>query len=340
VLAGVAGTLVVLVALVALAGLARLAADAVRLRRLRRSLAPAGPAVQARLAMWHERLGLHRPVRAVVAPAGVAPFTLGWRRPVVALPEGLTGAALDAALTHELAHVARADFAWHAAQRVVVALCRAHPLVPVLARGLDLDRERAADAAVLTHQPSSRRTYADLLLTYATLPPPAFTLGILPGSSSLKHRIDAMYQPLPNRIALLAGRALAAAALTLVAALAVVASAPSADAQSGAAEAPVFTVVDEMPEMVGGLEAFAERLTYPQIARLAGIEGRVLVQFVVDAEGAVRDATVIEGVHEALDAAALDAVEGSAFTPGRQRGEAVKVQLVLPVTFKLPPDEE
>ncbi|MEM0964435.1 MAG: TonB family protein, partial [Bacteroidota bacterium] len=179
-----AGTLT----LVAFASLLR---SLVAVRSVRRSLAPAGSEAHDAVADARQRLGIRRAVSVAQAPAGVAPFTVGWRRPLVALPADLSAEALDAAVLHEVAHVRRSDFAWHAAQRAVTAVFAAHPLAWVLGRGLDLDRERAADALVLASG-TSPKTYADLLFSYATLPAPPLALGATHGSSALKSRIDAM----------------------------------------------------------------------------------------------------------------------------------------------------
>ncbi len=97
----------------------------------------------------------------------------------------------------------------------------------------------------------------------------------------------------------------------------------------------VFVVVEEMPKLIGGLESLMADLTYPELARRAGIEGTVFVQLIVDKDGSVYDAEVVKGAHEALDAAALEAVRKARFEPGLQRGEPVRVRYALPVRFQL-----
>lgn len=89
------------------------------------------------------------------------------------------------------------------------------------------------------------------------------------------------------------------------------------------------------PEIVGGPDALYERVVYPEEARDAGIEGRVLVQFVVDEGGAVTEAHVLQSPDPRLSSAALDAVRGVRFTPGRENGQPVRVQLTLPIAFSL-----
>lgn len=100
-------------------------------------------------------------------------------------------------------------------------------------------------------------------------------------------------------------------------------------------EPEIFLVVEQDPELIGGLEGLQKSIRYPEIARKAGIEGRVFVQFVVDEKGNVIDPVVTRGIGGGCDEAALDAVRKAKFKPGKQRGRAVKVQYSLPVTFRL-----
>src|SRR5690606_35965159 len=111
---------------------------------------------------------------------------------------------------------------------------------------------------------------------------------------------------------------------------------PTADAQVEEEEEPdVFVVVERMPELIGGLQSIQSKIVYPEIARLAGIEGRVMVSFVIDEEGNVLNPVVVRGIGGGCDEAAVEAVRKAKFTPGMQRGRPVRVQFTLPVTFKL-----
>ena len=348
------GAAVLLAALLAAVHLARLTWSLAGVAGARRRLAPAGADAQAAVDDARQRLGVARPVSAVVAPAGAAPFTLGWRRPLVALPDNLSDAAREVAALHEVAHVRRADFAWHLAQRVVVAVFAAHPLAWVLGRGLDLDRERAADAAVLDACPGRRRTYADLLFSYASLPAPALAVGAAGGSSFLKHRIDAMTSPLsPARTRRLARWGRMGGLLTLAIAAGLAATVASASEPSvvppavllDAQVAPrdttdeVFDVAEVQPELIGGLEGVQARLEYPELQRRAGVEGMAVLQFVVSREGAVTDLRVARSSgNDGLDQAAIVAVQSARFEPGTQRGEPVRVRFALPISFRLGKD--
>jgi protein TonB len=100
-------------------------------------------------------------------------------------------------------------------------------------------------------------------------------------------------------------------------------------------EPEIFVVVEKQPELVGGLAKLQRSIVYPEIARKAGIEGRVFVQFVVDERGRVNNPKVIRGIGGGCDEAAIAAVQKAKFKPGMQRGRPVKVQYSLPIVFKL-----
>lgn len=100
-------------------------------------------------------------------------------------------------------------------------------------------------------------------------------------------------------------------------------------------EPQYFVAVEQMPEPIGGIAAIQSKIIYPEIAKRAGVEGRVYINAFVDENGNVTKAIVLKGIGAGCDEAALKAVEATKFKPGRQRGKAVKVQVSVPVIFKL-----
>ena len=100
-------------------------------------------------------------------------------------------------------------------------------------------------------------------------------------------------------------------------------------------EPTYFVAVEEMPEPIGGIAAIQAKIVYPEIAKRAGVEGRVYINAFVDEHGNVTKAVVLKGIGAGCDEAALKAVKETKFKPGRQRGKAVKVQVSVPVIFKL-----
>ena len=110
-----------------------------------------------------------------------------------------------------------------------------------------------------------------------------------------------------------------------------------------AAEMPtnqVFQAVEQMPQFPGGYEALFKYLSsnikYPPMAAENNVQGRVVVQFIVDKTGKVGEVTVVRSVDKELDKEAVRVCKSlPKFTPGRQNGQAVSVWYTLPVSFKL-----
>jgi TonB family protein len=95
-----------------------------------------------------------------------------------------------------------------------------------------------------------------------------------------------------------------------------------------------------MPQHPGGTKGLqkylSENIKYPPEAQKKGIQGKVFVSFVIDEEGNVTDAKVAKSVDPLLDAEALRVINGmQKWTPGKQRGKAVKVAFTLPINFAL-----
>ncbi len=101
-------------------------------------------------------------------------------------------------------------------------------------------------------------------------------------------------------------------------------------------EPEIFEIVEQMPELIGGISGLQSKARYPEIARKANMEGRVIVQFIVDENGDVSEPTVSRGIGGGLDQEAIRVItEHAKFIPGRQRGRPVKVKFSLPIQFKL-----
>lgn len=107
-----------------------------------------------------------------------------------------------------------------------------------------------------------------------------------------------------------------------------------------ASESEVFFIVEDMPEFPGGelaLRQFiANSIKYPVIAQENGIQGRVYVTFVVDADGSVSNPRIARGVDPSLDKEALRVVGLlPKWKPGMQRGKPVRVSYTVPINFQL-----
>ncbi|NBB99871.1 MAG: TonB family protein [Bacteroidetes bacterium] len=110
---------------------------------------------------------------------------------------------------------------------------------------------------------------------------------------------------------------------------------PPSNEEEGDDEPEIFQVVEDMPQPVGGMAGIQQRINYPDIARRAGVEGRVIVQFVVDENGNVQNPQVVRGIGAGADEEAIRVLRETEFTPGMQRGRPVPVRMSWPVTFRL-----
>ncbi len=99
--------------------------------------------------------------------------------------------------------------------------------------------------------------------------------------------------------------------------------------------AKIYDVVDQMPEIEGGIKEVYKNIKYPRAAVSGRVEGRVFVKFVVDENGKVKNPKVIKDIGAGCGAAAVEGIKKVKFTPGKLNGQPVKVYYTLPVSFKI-----
>ena len=102
----------------------------------------------------------------------------------------------------------------------------------------------------------------------------------------------------------------------------------------------VFDVVEEMPSFPGGQGALmsflSSNIKYPVVAQENGVQGRVIVGFVVERDGSITDVKVMRSVDPSLDREAQRVVRAMPkWKPGKQNGSAVRVKYTVPVVFRL-----
>lgn len=102
----------------------------------------------------------------------------------------------------------------------------------------------------------------------------------------------------------------------------------------------IFDVVEQQPQFPGGQSALlswlSQNIHYPPVAEENGIQGRVVVSFVVEPDGSISNVQVVRGVDPSLDKEAVRVTKQMPkWQPGKQNGQAVRVKYNLPVTFKL-----
>lgn len=102
----------------------------------------------------------------------------------------------------------------------------------------------------------------------------------------------------------------------------------------------IFFTAEQQPEFPGGMtelmKFLQKSINYPVSCKKEGIQGRVIVQFVINKDGSICEANVVKPVHPQLDAEAIRVINAMPnWTPGKQKGERVRVRYTLPVSFRL-----
>lgn len=337
------GLLTILAVAGAIVGVGRLAASMISLAGLRASSRPVvDPQVRDLVRDYADEIGFNRRVEIRAVPGIASPMSAGVLRPVILIPESAP-ADLDLIVLHELIHHRRRDVVRTLVARFIRAVFFVHPLTHALCRRLDAFVEIDCDTEVVSKHGVSRKAYASLLLRYA-VPRSSDILALKLGSeqSLLRKRLDAMQHPAnmlrTHPVAVILGVLLLGAVTTFAACTDTFVGANDHSGDAAAypqSDQEVFVIVEEMPKLIGGLEELQSKIEYPALARRAGVEGRVYVQFVVNMEGVPEDIVITRGIGAGADEEAVRVISTMRFTPGKQRGQIVPVKMSLPVSFRL-----
>ena len=235
----------------------------------------------------------------------------------------------EAVLLHELVHVARQDNLWRLLQTVIVCLCWFHPLVWWLHRRLILESERACDEAVV-RRTRDGESYAQGLFKAAR-----FSMGLdVPGfsgmaRSGLSARLATILKPIKEKDhPMLRLTIMLVIAVGFVGASGAVATDPSAEPTM----AYDLTELDVAPQIVSQV-----RPEYPKALRVTGTEGKTVIEFIVDAVGNVKNASVVKSTHPEFEAPSVAAVSQWKFKPGLKDGNPVNTRLQVPIVYSLNP---
>ena len=313
-----------------------------------------------RLADWLP--GRVENVRLVVHNRDIAPFS--WMRYIVLSRKDLEENGREI-LIHELAHI-RNHHSW---DLLLADLCIFvqwfNPAAWLLKQELQTIHEYEADDTVLREGVDAKKY--QMLLIKKAVGTRLYSMANSFNHSSLKKRITMMLKEKSNPWARvkylyvlpLAALAVSAFARPEVSAVAdelssakvndLVASMKTNQAETASVavkdtltpDESVFEVVEQMPEfpdggMAGLMEYFKKNLRYPEEAKKAGTQGRVVVQFLINKNGAISDASVLRSVDRLLDAEAVRLVRSMPkWKPGMQKGKAVTVKYTVPVLFSL-----
>lgn len=96
-----------------------------------------------------------------------------------------------------------------------------------------------------------------------------------------------------------------------------------------------YIAVEYMPNPIGGIQAIQSNLIYPVIAKEQGIEGKVYILAYIDENGVVEKTKIVKEPGYGMGEAAADAVKKTKFIPGKHKGKTVKVEVAIPIVFKL-----
>jgi protein TonB len=100
-------------------------------------------------------------------------------------------------------------------------------------------------------------------------------------------------------------------------------------------EDPYLPFAQTMPSPVGGMEGIYRHITYPELAKKAGISGKVYLLAYINERGGVDDVKIVKGLGAGCDEAAIEGVKSAKFSAGKNNGAAVKVKLSLAIVFKI-----
>jgi len=282
-----------------------------------------------------------------------APILLGFFRPRLYLPaEYRTWPAVQLAsiLAHETAHLRSRDLWVLVPQTLALTLFGLNPLVWLLHARLTHLREIRCDLMAIRDVEISPLDYSKMLVAFLEkqswplLPAAAgsYFSESRPSISSRLHHLlnlkEVEMKPLSPWHYLLASLiALAILPLSWQCSEQPEQTLDSPSAPPPALEKPAtFVPYDTPPEPVGGFAALARNLRYPEIARKAGIEGKVLVRATISADGSVSNTTVVESLGEAgCDEAAIEAIKSVDWKPAQKDGTPVSVEITVPFQFKL-----
>ena len=192
----VLGFMLVLAALMSLIGLVLFLKKIIALYLFQFELKPAvDKTALGQLEILQAEAGLKRKAVLMHGPADLPPLTFGWRKPVIVVPEHLIEepAYLRIALRHEIVHLQHSDFAKGLLVQLLGALLAFHPLVWLLVRQINIDRELACDARVLQSSDIRKGDYARLLMQFTAVADHQFAVPMISRKSTLK-RIKAISQ--------------------------------------------------------------------------------------------------------------------------------------------------
>jgi TonB family protein len=285
-----------------------------------------------------------------------SPVTFGLRLPVILLPPRFTemdAGRQQAIASHELLHIARGDWAVNLAEEIVLAAFWFHPVVWWLVARIRLSREQVVDQQVV-ELTGTRKPYLCALLEIAA--GPQAVRGLVAPAFLNECQLAELIRSLLREDFMSKRRIIISlacvAVLTLLAAIAIIHKFPLESGRSlppaskpvaavGSPRVPsnlvpagteIFTVGDGVRAPV---PIYKPEPGYSEQARIAKLQGTVVVWAIIGADGDVKDVTVVKPLDEGLDQNAVNTIMAWKFKPAMKAGKPVVCRVMIEVEFRL-----
>jgi TonB family protein len=310
-----------------------------------------------------QRMGIRTPPPEIaVSPQGIGPVTVGLRRGLVLLPPAFLESIapeiapndLDAVLAHELAHIARHDFAKNLLHGLVSLPIAWHPVTwPTRARVAE-SRELVCDAmaadAIAAESVTGRRQYAQSLLRVASVLSARPRVATLQAIGILSFNADAriferrIMTLTHKRTPMSAARRILVAAFCCAVALATCTTAlalrtdvatltPIAENQASGTKPP--TKIHVKSSIMSGQKISGDIPAYPKEARAKKIEGAVVLEATISKDGVIENLQVVKSPDKRLSESALEAVHTWRYRPYLLNGNPIEVDTTINVIYSL-----
>lgn len=321
-----------MVRLIVLAGAYR------RLGRFCRSSKPAALPAQFDPAAFHSEIEFE--LRCSWDVDG--PVTFGWRRPVVLAPPAFFDfepGVQRSILLHELEHIRRRDWLNQLVEEILLAILWFHPFLYWTVRKVSFYRECIVDRSVIAMGIVKDEYLRSLILAAGGRPSKAATAAALFGGDELRNRIESLLKEASMSFrpsATHSGLIVSVLVIGAIASNAFFPLTPLGAAGIQSAEELKIEELDENPKPISQTIP-----GYTEEAIKAGIEGVVLLNCLIDADGFVKDCEVKQGLGYGLEEAAMrEIAENWRFEPGRKDGSTVSVRATIEISFKLRQDSK
>ena len=287
--------------------------------------------------------------RIISLPVETNPFSFfGWI--FIYLPQ-LNKESQNEILTHEQTHARQ----WHSIDviisEIINIICWFNPFMWLMKTEIRLNLEYLADHKVIENTADCKQYQYHLLGLAHTNRQTGLYNNF--NVSHLKCRIImmnkkrtrtagrikyALFAPLATALLLVSN--IEAVARTVEKAIKELPSPTTTVPQDKPKQEPIVMICDETPEFPGGMgecmKFLGRNINYPAEAMAKEIEGRVVTQMIIEKDGSISNAKIVRSVHPLLDQEALRVVESMPkWTPGKVKGQAVRVRYTLPVKFSL-----